>query len=120
MSSHDSVHDIDSAIDYIVESCDPPSIVEKEALRSSLYDKLNHRVGHFLSLEDSELLSLSNAELGSLVRDLMHSIGDVACEGFTSHEVATANKMLREFMMYYRGTRDDGRLDLIKGWANQR
>jgi len=119
-NGNSQVHNIESAIDYIIESCDPSSNSEAEALRQGLYDKLNYRVGHFLALEDSALLALSNAELGSLVRDLLSAMDDVACEGFTSHEIASVNKMLMEFMTYYNGCKKDGRMDLIKEWANQR
>lgn len=120
MNEPSGVTDIESAIEYIVESCDPASKRDEEALRSSLYDKLDYQVGHFLSLDDSELLQLTNAELGSLTRDVLCAMSDVACEGFTSMEIATLNKMLREFMMYYKGCKEDGRMDMIKGWANQR
>lgn len=119
-NGNSQVHNVESAIEYIIESCDPSSNSEAEALRQGLHDKLDYRVGHFLGLDDGELLSLSNAELGSLVRDLLNAMDDVACEGFTSHEVATVNKMLMEFMTYYNGCKKDGRLALLKEWANQR
>ncbi len=120
MDDPNGVHDVESAVEYIIESCDPATKRDEEALRSTLYDKLNYRVGHFLEIEDGDLLQLQNAELGALVRDLLHAMSDVACEGFTSLEVATLNKMLREFMLYYKGCKEDGRMDLIMGWANQK
>ena len=86
------VSDVESAIDYIVESCDPESKRDAEALRSTLYNKLNYRVGHFLAIDNAALYALSDAELGARTRDLRCAKEDIACEGFQCVEVSAGHK----------------------------